>query len=275
MATTSPSNCGESREAGVAATTAFGACPSIFHTTFCCPPPPVVELRKRRMTAVDNIVKARTQLLHVEDSRIWVELAEYLIRDIPDIEYQGCAPTLAAARQRCADQPPDILLLDLMLPDGDGLDLAGELRARDKPIRILACTLRSDDYVLHRVHQLRLEGLVWKERLGFGALRQSLEIVLAGGYYVCDELSDRWRKLVSHPEAWFKILSNAELGLLPMLGLGLSDVDIARRTGLSFATIHSHRHHIMRKLELHKNSDLVIWAHRKGFVSPARVLLAK
>jgi DNA-binding NarL/FixJ family response regulator len=73
------------------------------------------------------------------------------------------------------------------------------------------------------------------------------------------------RKFTSSPDAFFKILSNAEQAVIRQMADGWADEQIAATTGLSANTIHSHRSSIMRKLDIHSFRDLARWAADKGF----------
>jgi DNA-binding NarL/FixJ family response regulator len=116
--------------------------------------------------------------------------------------------------------------------------------------------------------------MLWKTAEVRGLLRAGLAEVLAGHRFFPAGVRDALRAVRSDPDAFFKILSERELAMLPLLCLGSPDTQIAQQTGLSPATVKSHRQHIMSKLDLHRAADLVRWAAEKGFIdlgpAPAR-----
>lgn len=74
------------------------------------------------------------------------------------------------------------------------------------------------------------------------------------------------RNLRADPEAWFKILTDRELQLLPHFGEGASDDEVAAEFHLTVATVRSHRLSILTKLNLPNTARLIHWAIKRGFV---------
>jgi DNA-binding NarL/FixJ family response regulator len=214
---------------------------------------------------------APATLFHVEDSPIWVELVEASIRPWPEVRYTGFAPTLRQAKESYRSQPPTLLLLDLQLPDGNALEWAEELRRARARTKIILCTARVDEVALHCFDRLMLDGMLWKEFSLARALREAIATVLVGGRHFPPELMEARRRLRVDPNAWFKLLSDREQELLPLLGQGQTDAEVGRAMRLSPETIHSHRRNIMRKLGLHRSVELIHWAQKAGFVLPPMV----
>src|SRR3990172_3787728 len=132
--------------------------------------------------------RRHASLFHVEDCPGWIELVEKLAHCSRNIRYMGCAKTLAEARERLRLDPPDVLLLDLWLPDGDGLALAGELRRAKSATKIVLCTVRADDVALHEFDRLASDGMVWKEASLATSLRPAIDAVLAANPWFPPEL---------------------------------------------------------------------------------------
>jgi DNA-binding NarL/FixJ family response regulator len=209
-------------------------------------------------------------ILHIEDDPLWGDAVRLVLESSrPDIAYRRGA-TRAEGLRLASERPPEIVLLDLRLPDGDGFGVAAELAAALARPRIIVVSARNDDVALWRImREPRFAGLVWKS----GALREHLPVALAeverGHRYLPPDVHDAMRRLRADPQAFFKILSDRELGLLPGLGRGLTDDELAAQAGVSALTVKSHRQHIMAKLGLHRTPDLIYWAIAHGFVEPA------
>lgn len=209
-------------------------------------------------------------ILHIEDDPLWGDAVRLGLESLPmPVAYRRGA-SRAEALRLAGEAPPEVVLLDLRLPDGDGFGVAEELSAMIGRVRIMVLSARQDDLALWRImREPRLAGLVWKS----GDLRAQLPAALAavqqGHRYLSPEVHAAMRRLRADPQAFFKILSDRELGLLPGLGRGLTDEEIAARAGLSALTVKSHRQHIMAKLGLHRTPDLIYWAIAHGFVEPA------
>jgi len=206
-------------------------------------------------------------VIHVEDDPLWSDLVAGILSPLPFIRhfavFRSATEGLAAAQRL----RPDCALVDLNLPQLDGFELA-ELLVRQSPTtRILLVSVRSDDATLARLNLPHLGGLVWKSTSLAEQLPRALVEVTAGRKYFAPEVRESVRRLRADSQAFFKILSDREIGLLPLFGLGLSDREIADRTELSPLTIKSHRQHIMAKVGLHRSAELIHWAIQRGFVA--------
>lgn len=208
-------------------------------------------------------------ILHIEDDPLWGDAVRLIVESLPlDVAYRRGASRAEGLRlaRECG---PEIVLLDLRLPDGDGFGVAAELSGESGRPRIIVVSARHDDLALWRImREPRLAGLVWKS----GDLREHLPAALAavqrGHKYLPADVHAAMRRLRADPHAFFKILSDRELGLLPGLGRGLTDDELAAQAGVSSLTVKSHRQHIMAKLGLHRTPDLIYWAIAHGFVDP-------
>ena len=177
------------------------------------------------------------------------------------------AATVALALALCREVRPTLVATELRLHDGDGFAF---LRALTQELagcpRLLALTGRSDEVALHRAQEGRLSGLIWKTPAAAAQLRAALPVVLAGGVCFPPEVRDLMREVRAAPEVWFKILSPTEQELLPLLGQGMTNGEIALRSGRNPETVKWHRKAIMRKLGIHRAPDLAGWCMAKGFV---------
>lgn len=209
-------------------------------------------------------------ILHIEDDPLWGEAARLVLESLPTPIHYRRGATCAEARQLAGERAPEVVLLDLRLPDGDGFGVADELCAAGGRPRIIVLSARTDDLALWRLtREPRFAGLLWKS----GSLREQLPAALAavqqGHRYLPADVQAAMRRLRADPHAFFKILSDRELGLLPGLGRGLTDEELAAQAGVSALTVKSHRQHILAKLGLHRTPDLIYWAIAHGFVEPA------
>jgi DNA-binding NarL/FixJ family response regulator len=209
-------------------------------------------------------------ILHIEDDPLWGDAVRLVVEALPaGADYRRGA-SRAEGLRLAQERAPEVVLLDLRLPDGDGFGVAAELSTESGRPRIIVLSARNDDLALWRImREPRLAGLVWKN----GGLGEQLPLALAevqrGHKYLPPEVHAAMRRLRADPQAFFKILSDRELDLLPGLGRGLTDEELATHAGVSALTVKSHRQHIMAKLGLHRTPDLIYWAITHGFVEPA------
>jgi DNA-binding NarL/FixJ family response regulator len=205
-------------------------------------------------------------VLHVEDDPLWADFCRALFRRDPGIRWLGPVATGAAALAATSHLHPDIVLLDVNLPDGDGFALARQIVAQGRPVpKLLLLSARDDQVLLSKVRDTDFHGLLWKNRDIESELPQALAELARGGRYFPAEVRRAWSELRARPDAFFKILSTREIDLLPYFSRGLDDDAIARLVGGSPLTVKSHRQHIMSKLGLHRSAELIHWTIKAGF----------
>ena len=205
------------------------------------------------------------KIVLIEDQTMFRDLLKKICREHFHLAVVGEAGDAATGLALCRSRRPDMVLLDLNLPDRDGVSIAEELRAEDPEIRILALSSECDDYTLHRMFKSGVHGYVDKNRQSVDMLKQAIDEVMHGRVFFAEVAQQaRWR-LREEPMAFPKVLSDREQQLLSMLGGGLSDEEVARDLQLSRHTVQLHRRHIMGKLDLHRTPDLIRYAVSKGF----------
>ena len=209
-------------------------------------------------------------VLHIEDDPLWSRLVESTLVGEPGLKACWQAATAAEGLALTRERKPDLVLLDLNLPDASGCTLADDLMLQFQPPRIILLTTRRDDITLFLANQPFISGLLWKNTQVAALLPDAVRAVMAGQRYFPPEVQAAIRGLRQSPDAFFKILTPKELELMPHFGGGGTDSDIAGALGLSVSATRSHRQRIMGKLGLHRSIDLMHWAIRTGLVNPPR-----
>ncbi len=176
----------------------------------------------------------------------------------------------------CRRMEPDLVFLDLVLPDCDGLELLPKLLAEAANAKVIALTSFADDFTVHRVLQAKVHGFIAKNEQPLELLKEAVETVLAGGRYYSPVVERVKAALRADPGSFDKVLSEHEQRLLALFGEGLGNAAVAARVGLSANTIKVHRRNILNKLNLHSTPELMHYALEKGFTRVgARHLAAK
>ena len=164
------------------------------------------------------------------------------------------------------EQRPELVLLDLKLPDMSGLQVAHALAVLRPAPRVLVLTATASEAVLNRVLYSPVHGFVLKTTGNADELVQAVHRLLSGETYFSRPVLAAMTAARAHPEHFSKILSTREVDLLPFFGYGWVNERISRHTGLSVATVRTHHQHILNKLGLHSREELMRWAMKKGFV---------
>ena len=205
------------------------------------------------------------RILVVEDQTLVRELLVLACREArPGAVVQGvgtCAEALAEARRA----PPALVLLDLVLPDGDGIELAQPLLQAAPRARLIALSSHVDEFTLHRALASQIHGILDKNEQPVRILREAMDEVLAGRRYLSSAVQRLRANLRADPAAFDKILSDREQAVLRLVGEGLDNDAVAARLKISPSTAKNHRLNIMAKLDLHSTPQLIRYAIEKGF----------
>ena len=176
------------------------------------------------------------------------------------------AGSMAEALARVPAASPEVLLLDLQLPDGDGLDVAKRLYELLPDLKVVALTSLHDEVTIHRIRSMGVQGFVDKNVQKPEVLRNAIEAVASGRVFFAEVVQQVQQAMRNDPQSFTKILSDREQELLQLLGRGLSNEEAAAQMGLTAWTVHSHRRNIMKKLGATTQAELMRYALRKGFV---------
>jgi DNA-binding NarL/FixJ family response regulator len=184
-----------------------------------------------------------------------------------DIEPVGEASSGREAIFEARSVKPDVVLLDVVMPDGNGLEAIPTLLHERPETKILVLSMQDDPRYVREAFAAGASGYVLKEAADVevvGAVRE----VARGGRYVHPELGARLvaadaaaaRKDEENP------LSDREREVLRLLALGHTNQEIAKQLYISVRTAETHRAHIMQKLHLSSRADLVRYAIDQGLL---------
>jgi DNA-binding NarL/FixJ family response regulator len=215
----------------------------------------------------------KRRVLIVDDHPIVREGLRALINQQTDLETSGEAADTAQALAAMAEALPDIALVDIALGRESGLDLISAIKARHADLPILAISMHDEQLFAERALQHGANGYIMKHEatdLLLTALRQ----VLDGRPFVSPAVTERMLRGVSSrspvgPRHGIERLSDRELEVFRLLGLGLSTIDIAGQLGISQKTVESHRLRLKDKLGVETSSQLVVLAARWLATTPS------
>jgi DNA-binding NarL/FixJ family response regulator len=205
------------------------------------------------------------RILLVEDHPLVREGLRRVIENQPDLVICGEAETASDARAAVRELKPDVMVTDITLKEGDGMELVRDVRAQQPDLRILVLSMHDETIYAERVLSAGANGYLMKQASGEQFLL-SLRTVLEGRVYVSASLGSAIiQQLVAKPKAApaaspIERLSNRELQVLRMLGSGLNTRQIAESLHLSAKTVESHRQSLRRKLGLRTGAQLLRYA---------------
>jgi DNA-binding NarL/FixJ family response regulator len=181
-----------------------------------------------------------------------------------DLTVCGEAEDAPGAMARLRDVEPDLVLADITLQQGDGLELVKQIRASYPKIRVLVVSMHDENLYAERAIRAGALGFVSKNEPA-DAIVEAIRTVLRGRVHVSEHLADRLlqRMTTTAPtpeETPLDTLSDREIEVLNLLGEGLSTREVAERLNLSTKTIHTYREHLKKKLGLKSASELIRYA---------------
>lgn len=215
----------------------------------------------------------KTRVLLVDDHQVVRRGVAGLVRDArPDWELCGEASTGREAISAAATLKPDIIVMDISMPDMNGLEATREILKNDPEIEVLILSMHESEQIVHDVLSAGARGYILKRDAGndlitaMEALRQhklfftsSVSEVMLSGYL--------GRANGAPPvDTPFRRLSPRELQIVKLVSESKSNKEVAHILQISPKTVESHRAHIMEKLDLHSVTDLVRYAVRNNIV---------
>jgi two-component system, NarL family, response regulator NreC len=169
------------------------------------------------------------------------------------------------------EERPDVSILDISMPQLDGIEAARQIKRRWETARILMLSMYQDEAYVTRSLQAGVRGYVLKSAADRD-LVAAVEALASGKAYfspaVAEVMRDQYvQSLAQHGKTdRYDALSEREREVFQLIVEGHSNKEIAEILGVSVATVESHRAHVMEKLDLHSAVDVVRYAARRGLV---------
>lgn len=160
---------------------------------------------------------------------------------------------------------PDVVILDLSLPDIDGFEVM-EAALRTLPsVRILVLSAYADGYMIARAERAGAHGFIDKRSSLVAVLRDALESLATGRNYWPPAIWAVKRRWQQGTRECVNVLSRREQEILSHVGRGLDDAEIAQRMSISRNTAKTHRRNLLRKLSLKSTPKLIAFSIERGF----------
>lgn len=209
---------------------------------------------------------AQKRLLIVDDHPMMRTGLAQLIDSEGDLKVCAEADNAGQAINAVARQKFDLALVDISLPDKNGLELIKDLRTLNPELPILVVSMHDEMIYAERVLRAGARGYIMKQEGGQKFL-QAIRHVLGGQVFVSEKMSARILENFSgnqaqSPGSPVRRLSDREFEVFQLVGEGVSTADIATRLRLSVKTVEVHRANIKQKLNLATATELVRYAVR-------------
>ena len=212
----------------------------------------------------------QTKILLAEDHNIVREGIKMLVNAEPDMKVIGEAANGRQAIAQAKALQPDLLVMDISMPELNGLKVTEKLRRELPSLKILTLTRHTDEGYLQQLIKAGVNGYVLKQSAP-AELIHAIRTVTAGRSYVDTELTDKvmggYARMAGplRGERRSKV-SDREGEILRLIAWGYSNKEIAARLLLSVKTVEAHKANAMRKLNMRSRIDVVRYAILQGWL---------
>lgn len=218
-------------------------------------------------TVTGEATTAVTRVLVVDDHRTFAELLSMALSAEPDMLCVGHAQTSAEALQMARALKPDLILMDMQLPDRDGISTTGELTAEDPEIKILILTAHPGPTEMARAGAAGACGFLAKDGSltdVLAALRTATRGSLILPPSVVAQFAAQGQSV--EPMRLDPGLTPRELDVLRLLGQGRDPRGISKELGISLHTCRGYVKSLLAKLDVHSQLEAVVVATRAGLI---------
>lgn len=207
------------------------------------------------------------RVLIVDDHAIVRAGLKQILADVPDIEVAGEADCASQALRLARQEPWDVVLMDISMPDRSGLEALELLRKEHPGIKVLMLSMHRETQYAVRALKTGAAGYLNKQSAP-AQLVDAILTVASGKKYISAEVAQELASQVSgeREAAPHETLSNREYQTLCLLASGLTVSAIAEQLSLSVKTISMYRTRLLMKMQMKNNAELTHYAIKHGLV---------
>lgn len=213
----------------------------------------------------------KTKILLVDDHKILRDGICSLLKGYDDIEVIGEAPDGKTALQMVNELLPDLVIMDISMPDMNGIDATRKIRNEHPDVKVIALSMHHDKQFVSEIFRAGVSGYLIKDS-AFDELDHAIRVVMSGKTYINPQIASLVvESLISQsstpPPQSFSLLTEREREVLQLIAEGRSTKQIAYDLHVSSKTVESHRRQVMGKLNIRSVAELTKFAIREGLTS--------
>ncbi len=211
-------------------------------------------------------MKRKIRVLLADDHAVVRQGFRLILSAQSDMEIVGEAGNGREAVELAQSIRPDVVVMDVAMPELNGIEATRRLAASCPQTRVLALSMHKDSVYVREILRAGARGYLLKDSLDADLLVAVRAVSRGEGYLspaVSEAVLSDYRKQVTDP---MDLLTSREREVLQMIAEGKTNKDIAGTLNLSVYTVDAHRGRIMEKLNLHTTGELVRFAMRKGII---------
>lgn len=212
------------------------------------------------------------RILLADDHNVMRKGLRLLLESQPDFTVVAEAADGRQAVERAEAANPDVVVLDIAMPNLSGIEAAQRILAQRPSTAIIFLSMHSDEGYVLRALKAGARGYLLKDSVE-GELMEAITVVHQGKTFFSREIGnmlveDYVRELKARGvEDSYELLTSREREILQLLAEGKSNKEVAASLNLSAHTVETHRRNLFEKLNLHSFAELILYAVRKGIIS--------
>lgn len=204
----------------------------------------------------------KTSLFIVDDHYMVIEGIRSLLQNEDDIEWMGHASTAAACLSALETQQPDVIMMDVNLPDKSGTELCKEVKEKYPSVLVLGLSTFNQQAVIRNMMDNGASGYVLKNATK-EELQTAIAVVMSGGTYLSLEVALSLRESRSETP----VITRREKEVLQLIADGLTNAEIAEKLFISIPTVNTHRKSLIEKFDAKNTATLIGKAIKGGLIN--------
>ena len=201
----------------------------------------------------------------VEDHPVVVEGIHVLLQDEKEITIAGSATTATDCLGYFAHHTADVILMDINLPDFDGVELCRLIKTNHKDVMVLALSTINQGIYMNKMMENGASGYLLKNATRH-ELIDAIKTVNKGGIYFSFEAGKIYRATLEKTNQ-LPVLTKREKEILKLIAAGLTNPEMSKQLFISVDTVDSHRKNLYTKLNVNNTAALIRYAIENGLVS--------
>ncbi len=203
----------------------------------------------------------------IEDQNILRELVCRLVESLPDCQLIGDSADGLEGLNACKEEKPDLVIVDIMVPSLNGLEIVRQLRKALPSVKLLIFSAYSSRERVQSALKAGVNGIVHKNA-SIDELEKGIQRVLRGESYMSSQILEILREIMLHPETTDSLekLTTREREILQLIAEGNTTKDVANKLNISAKTADTHRTNVMNKLNIHDIAGLTRFAMQNGLI---------
>ncbi len=210
------------------------------------------------------------KVILADDHQLFREGLANLLADFPEIEVIAQAVNGKDAIDKARQLNPDVVIMDINMPDLDGVEATAQLLKEKPDIKVIGLSMHIDKQYIKGMLEAGSSGYLFKN-CSYDELIKAIQTVHRGKKYLSEKITEILiQEYLTKEEigpSTSSELTDRESEILKLIAEGISVSDISNQLFVSIKTINTHKQHILEKLNLKTTTDIVKYALKKGIIS--------